>query len=410
MDGDEVYIVESNFTNNRAIQGGAGFIDGVKSYVEDSLFEENYATHNDLRFPVTSVLENVPTEGGAVHIYGENINIISTEFIKNHANAEDASEASTGGGAIYVEGKNATISESKFSENTALRDGAVFIVVDGTNVVDSNFTANSVFNYDDTQGMGGAIYIENAQNTDISGYAFENNTASINGGAVNWHESCTDGKIIDSTFNNNSAEVNGGAVFWDGKEGTIENSNFTDNTAVLGGALYWSAIGGEISGSRFISNDADYGGAIYLENTNNQIKLSIKDSHFENNTAVYDGGAINWNNGYRVDMNKDTFVNNTAVRGGAVFIEGMDGTIANSDFTLNEAILGGAAYLNNDALTVSGSNFDYNNAVQGGAVYIGGSNDKISNSNFNYNNATYTLRLDTSKDKNKTKGGAIYCW
>ena len=656
LDGDMVYVIGSNFTDNRAVQGGAGYIDGVDSFVENSTFKDNYATHNDLRFPVSSVLQNMPTEGGAVHIFGENINIKSSEFDNNHANAMAGTENSTGGGAIYVQGKNASISESKFNANSALKGGAIFIIVNETDVVDCNFTANSVFNYDLNEGFGGAIYLEDAHDTNILGSTFIDNTASINGGAIDWHEGCTDGQIVGCEFINNTARANAGAVFWFGNKGIIKDSNFTNNRAngtekcimgnsgdggaimwtgsygsvenciftdnyakdhggavflrgvegradctnnsfkdsifennvagsnggaidwhygasngriensvfnnntahrsagalfwnghdgviygsnftnnrvvgdnpssagkggdggaviwlgsngladecifinnsapknggavylessslgdssntifynsyfanntagvdggainwnegsekgrirnsafdnnyaknnggavswtghnglimdsnftnnsadVNGGAVSWSGLFGKVQDSRFISNNASNGGAIFLEHCahGDKIEVVVTDSYFENNTATFDGGAINWNNGRIVDMTGLELISNTANRGGAIFTNGTDGRIIASYFQYNEAILGGGLYSNNNDLRTIGSEFDHNNAVQGGAAYIKGNNGLISESNFYYNNATYTLRIDTGRDKNKTKGGAIY--
>ena len=656
LDGDEVYVLDSNFTNNRAVQGGAGYIDGIGSFVENSTFKDNYATHDDLRFEVTDILRNIPTEGGAIHIFGENINIKSSEFDNNQANAKTSTENSNGGGAIYVKGQNATISESTFNENSALKGGAIVIIVNETDIVDCNFTANSVFNYDITQGFGGAVYLEDAHNTDILGSTFIDNTASINGGAIDWHEGCTDGQIVGCEFTNNSASANAGAVFWFGNEGIIKDSNFTNNRAngtekcimgnsgdggaimwtgsygtvenclftdnyakdhggavflrgvegradctnntfkdsifennvagsnggaidwhdgasngrienslfnnntahrsagalfwngydgvitgsnftnnkvigdnpssagkggdggaivwlgpngladecifinnsaprnggavylessslgdssntvfsnsyfanntagvdggaidwsegsekgrvrnsvfdnnyaknnggavswsghnglimdsnftnnsanVNGGAVYWSGLFGKVQDSRFISNNASNGGAIFLKHCEHGDKMEVvvTDSYFENNTATFDGGAINWNDGRIVNMDGLELISNTANRGGAIFTNGTDGRITDSYFHDNVAILGGGLYSNNDGIRTITSEFDHNNAVQGGAAYINGNNGLISESKFTYNNATYTLRLDTSRDKNKTKGGAIY--
>ncbi|MBQ9025488.1 MAG: DUF11 domain-containing protein, partial [Methanobrevibacter sp.] len=410
LDGNDVYIVDSNFTDNRAIQGGAGYIKGNDSFVEGSLFKENYATHDDLRFPVSSVLQNMPTEGGAIHIYGENININSSEFNNNKACAESDAETSTGGGAIYVEGKNATVSDSKFNANSALKGGAIFIIVNETKVIGSNFTDNSAFNFDDeTKGVGGAIYLENAHNSEIIESNFVNNTASINGGAINWNECADNGRIENSVFENNTASEDGGAVFWTGYEGIISESNFTTNTANRGGAVFWTGHDGKIQDSRFISNNATQGGAVFLQHDakGENIGMNIENSYFENNTASEDGGAINWHDGNNVNIVDSTFVQNTAKRGGAVFINATDGGVNGSGFTYNEAILGGAVYLNNERLTISKDDFDYNNAVQGGAIYMAADNNKVDGSNFNYNNATYTLRVNGT-DNRKTKGGAIY--
>ena len=92
-------------------------------------------------------------------------------------------------------------------------------------------------------------------NTTFSNSRFENNSAAVNGGAIDWHDGATNGKIEDSSFVNNSAKANGGAVYWFGTNGTIEGSNFTDNRALgtatgpygesgCGGAVIWTGSNG----------------------------------------------------------------------------------------------------------------------------------------------------------------------
>ena len=409
LEGENTNIINSNFTDNRAIQGGSGYIAGKYSLIEESQFNENYATHDGLRFPVSTVLQNTPTKGGAIHIIGENINISSSEFTQNEAVAT-SEKNSIGAGAIYIEGNYATINGSAFTDNTALKGGAIMVAINHTHIYDCNFTENSAFNYGAVGGLGGAVYLENASDSDFERCIFVNNNASVNGGAIDWHEGSSEGKILSSSFEDNSAKNNGGAVFWAGHDGMISDSNFTLNTADKGGAVFWGGMNGKINNSRFISNNASQGGAIYLQNCTHgsNINIDIEESYFENNTATNEGGAVNWNSGTGVDIKKSTFINNTANLGGAIFITGSDGEVIDSLFALNEAILGGAVYLNNKDLTVTSSDFEYNNAIQGGAIYMAGVNDEINNCNFNYNNATYNLRLNTSESDKKTKGGAIY--
>lgn len=507
LEGDDTNIIGSNFTNNRAVIGGVGYIDGVDSLVDKSQFKDNYATHDGLRFEVNDDLKKIPTTAGAINIIGEHINISSSNFVNNKAVATHKDD-SIGAGAIYVEGNNATIFNSTFDQNTALKGGAIFIVVNNTNVYECNFTNNSAFNFTNMQGLGGAIYLENATDSEFVKCNFKDNTASVNGGAIDWHEGCVDGAIDECSFTDNSAASNGGALFWFGEGGIIKNSNFTNNRAngtvscvmgnsgdggaimwtgsngtvdnciftdnyakAHGGAVYlravpgradcynnsfinskfednradidggaihfndgadlgniksssftnnsaknnggavcWNAHDGSIIDSNFTENTASNGGAVYLQDSSlgEDLNLFIKDSYFEKNTAVNDGGAINWNDGKSLHISTSEFVNNTAKRGGAAFVKGESAdVISTSNFTYNEAVLGGAVYLNGPNNGIDNSNFNYNYAVQGGAIYIDSNGNKISTSNFNYNNATYDIRV-TKGDDYKTKGGAIY--
>ena len=400
LNGDKTNIIDSNFTDNRAIQGGVGYIDGSDSLVENSKFNENHATHTDLRFPVTSALTDMRTEGGAIHIIGENIKITSSEFNNNIADAEDASEKSFGGGAVYIEGRNATISNSTFDNNTALKGGAIFVSINETNITGCNFTDNSAFNYNADQGLGGAVYLQNAQDTEIKKSRFVNNVAGVNGGAVYWGENCSDGKISDSIFEENSANENGGAVFWKSSHGTIINSNFTYNNATLGGAVYVeAAIDITILGSAFANNDAINGGAVYWNET--CMATEISDSTFDNNSANENGGAVFWN-GMGGNLEKSNFTSNNATRGGAVYWSCLEGEISGSRFISNNATLGGAIFLENGTLgeaigiTITDSYFETNTAVDGGAIY------------WNKGTSVYIKESTFTENTADSRGGAVF--
>ena len=399
LNGDKTRIIDSNFTDNRAIQGGVGYIDGSDSLVEKSKFNDNYATHTDLRFP-SSALTDIPTEGGAIHIIGENIKITSSEFDNNIADAEDASEKSFGGGAVYIEGRNATISNSTFDNNTALKGGAIFVSINETNITGCNFTDNSAFNYNADQGLGGAVYLQNAQDTEIKKSRFVNNVAGVNGGAVYWGENCSDGKISDSIFEENSANENGGAVFWKSSHGTIINSNFTYNNATLGGAVYVeAAIDITILGSAFANNDAINGGAVYWNET--CMATEISDSTFDNNSANENGGAVFWN-GMGGNLEKSNFTSNNATRGGAVYWSCLEGEISGSRFISNNATLGGAIFLENGTLgeaigiTITDSYFETNTAVDGGAIY------------WNKGTSVYIKESTFTENTADSRGGAVF--
>ena len=448
FEGNTISVTDSNFTNNRAIQGGVGYIAGEDSLVENSIFNENYATHTDLRFTLTSELMDMPTEGGAIHIIGENIKITSSEFNDNVADAQSVDEESIGGGAVYIEGRNATISNSTFDNNAALRGGAMYINIEETKVIGCNFTDNSAFNYNADQGLGGAVYLQNAQDTEIKKSGFVNNIAGVNGGAVYWGENCSYGIIGDSTFNENSANENGGAVFWKSDEGTIDNSNFTSNNATLGGAVYVNADWITISGSNFKLNTANNGGAVYV----NATWITISDSNFDNNSANENGGAVFWKGQNGVILNSNftlneatkggavywacsclengeisgsRFISNNATFGGAIFLEHetepIEIKITESYFETNTAVDGGAIYWNNGyGVNIIGSNFTKNTAdSRGGAVFVNGTYGEITDSQFTFNEAILGGAVYLNNEElivsgsdfttnNAVQGGAVY--
>ncbi|MBQ6344754.1 MAG: hypothetical protein IJH63_08100, partial [Methanobrevibacter sp.] len=398
LEGDNTNIIDSNFTKNYAIKGGVGFIDGSQSLVKGSIFEENQATHDGLRYSLNENLTKMPTTAGAIHIVGENINITLSNFTNNDAVAANPTN-SIGAGAVYVEGNNASITECNFDSNTAIKGGAIFIVVNNTDVIDCNFTGNSVSNFTFMEGLGGAIYLENATDSDFIRCNFINNTASINGGAINWFEGCVDGQITECTFINNSAASNAGAIFWFGEGGIIQDSNFTNNrangtaqcmmgNAGDGGAIMWTGSDGTLNNCIFEDNRAkDRGGAVFLRGVPGRADCNnntFVDSKFINNTADVNGGAVTWDEGATDGkIENSLFEDNSAkANGGAVFWYGRSGTIQSSNFTGNrangtaqgtygESGMGGAVIWTGSDGIVDDCIFENNYAAKnGGAVYL----------------------------------------
>ena len=437
-------VIGSNFTNNRATgknsttlagveyggDGGAIVWLGPIGLVDNSIFINNSApkrggavyleashlgTSENTSFTNCQFINNTAgINGGAIdwHEGAVNGKIENSSFVNNTAGAN--------GGAVLWRGVNGIIINSNFTNNKAIGNTTGYYgnSGDGGAVMwtgSNGFVGNCTFENNYAANNGGAVHIHNitaggSSHIDFVNSKFVNNTAAANGGAVYWHEDSSYGKVINSTFDNNTAGVDGGAIYWCGHYGSVEGSNFTNNTANYGGAIYWSGTYGNITDSRFINNNATDGGAVFLTKCvhENDIKITVDGSYFEQNTASRDGGAINWNDGSNVKVTSSQFANNTANRGGALFINGTNGLIKTANFTANEAIHGGAVYLNNEGLTLTESNFTENAAIQGGAIYVGAEKDIIANSSFNNNNATYNLRVNTTNNKNKTKGGAIY--
>ena len=73
-----------------------------------------------------------------------------------------------------------------------------------------------------------------------------------NGGAINWDGE--NGSINNSNFKNNTAE-DGGAIYLEGSYGTLRNCNFINNQATEeGGAILWYGDNGKITYCNFTNN------------------------------------------------------------------------------------------------------------------------------------------------------------
>ncbi len=153
---------------------------------------------------------------------------------------------------------------------------------------------------------GGAISAKDAPEPDysyatlsVSGSTFYENTATANGGAIDFYSEYGYSTISNSTFTNNTATANGGAIDFYLEYGylAISNSTFTNNTAANGGAidLYLEYGYLAISNSTFTNNSADeYGGAIMATSAAyTSSYCDITDSNFTGNYSENGrGGAI----------------------------------------------------------------------------------------------------------------------
>ena len=197
------------------------------------------------------------------------------------------------GGAIDTYGGTITISGVTFNDNQAAYGGAInnadgdwsavtFATVTGTvNVTGSTFTDNAA-----TAGSGGAIDNSGAgahATLSVTGSTFTGNDADGTGTTQG------DGGAIDNGDESGSI----GAL-------SVTTSTFTSNVAARGGGAIDSGDGGGdgaaaspgVTLSSFVSNSAEDGGAIDNGDYGGSGSLTVGNSIFNTNTAIFDGGAI----------------------------------------------------------------------------------------------------------------------
>ena len=383
----KVTIIDCNFLNSNAQgSGGAVAFATSESYVENTKFINNTAdvnggavfikstngNNNDhTGFDICTFINNTAgRNGGAVDWSAGATN----GYIKNSIFTNNTAQRS--GGAVYWNGHYGTISNTNFTHNNATGkvidgigggDGGAVLWIGSHGIINNN----CYFNDNYAAYRGGAIFLhgdetENCTNTTVDSCVFKYNVAGINGGAIDWQKGAHDGMLSNSLFINNTAYRSGGAVFWFGTNGTIKDSNFTNNTALgivnytdsygnityggYGGAVIWTGSTGDVINSRFIGNEAKYnsatnsggcGGAVYLQGSSlgGCSNTTFNTCIFISNIAGTNGGAIDWHEGAHDGLVEYCiFINNTAKRSaGAVFWNGHNGTIKYSRFTNNRA-------------------------------------------------------------------------
>ena len=344
------------------------------------------------------------------------------------------------GAGIFVAGSDFTVSDCVFDKNTAFgkgnmtpnnNNGAAIVVTDTgkdiTGVITgSNFTNNKA-------QYGGAIYICEG-NIAISDSLFENNSADVEGGAIDI-DSAINNPIVtveNSKFVNNtpqaihnSKELHLGIETFTDLQNAIglvdgiltldsdiamtddEAANFVNgviinkNIRIDGkghtidaknlGRIFkinnWCDV--TLTNVTLTNGNATVGGAIY-----NFGNLDLVHVNFVNNTAKYGGAIMNYD--YGLVLDDSTFTNNTAKIGGAIYNSEDCFVVDNSTFTNNTAKIGGAIYNYGIGFVVGNSTFMNNSAADGaGAILNGGRGFVVGNSTFANNTAT-------------SKGGAIY--
>jgi hypothetical protein len=344
---------------------------------------------------------------------GETCRFIEVDLLTREANLTIESVdiwsfgSSGDGGAIHASGTGSLVLDGvKVRECTAAGSGgALFFDGNGTGpgvggrgtndfgiggsltIRDSTFT-------DNTAGTdGGAVACMYVEYADVSGSAFSENSAVVQGGAIGFNPSTlveawgwgvrisSEFKVQDSTFSMNTA-LDAGAIWVIQTEAVhLSGMSCTAHSAKVGrgGCVEITIVNDfAVSSSTFEDNEAPTGegGAIGIVYVNNTI---IDTSTFRRNRAGMEGGAIynmgTWSPVYNNMKITDSIMeaNNASVQYGGVG--------------------GGGVYTRriND-IVIERTTFHANRAKDGAGVWVDGAVEKtsVSDSTFTNNRATAT--------------------
>ena len=303
-----IQIQETNFTRNRADQGGAIDVD-MYSYlrITNCTFEDNRANHGGAIF-------------GGFDLICE---IIGSQFLKNSASQQ--------GGAINVQtNANLLITNSRLERNFIDTDTGGRIVLAfnvKSNIRETNFTGNSAPN------TAGALMVYSQTDCHVEWCIFHSNTANTVGGAV--VISIRSSLRIENTNFTNNNSTDGGAIGIDVNcKLHTEMCNYWENVAKqTGGAITLS--GGAtaiIESCLFLSNHAVNGGAVNINPAHDPF---VRATFFFRNVASDRGGAITINGAANAIIDNITCVGNQSPRGGCLYIDSVTLTLNNSNISEN---------------------------------------------------------------------------
>ena len=372
-------------------------------------------------------------DGGALYLLkSSNIHIIGCQFRGNKAaylNPLDVvSEGyfiyggNLGGGAIAITKSSDIIIENcQFIRNNLLGNkkeigGGAMTIFSSKNIIIHNciFSKNTIM----TNERGGALFILQSQEINISNTLFENN---INNGLTSNGENLT--------------PYGGGAVsISKSKFVTIMNSNFlyNRNTNTDGGALLIYKSSNTIIRKSLFSGNLNfrYGGHVMINKLSGS--LLLEESQFYNGYSVIGGGGLAM---ISTTINTDIVIlncqifNNTCIEkgGGGIYLNQVQGKIyfvgtnfTNNtlpDFTKTEDTVvylnkGGGAYIENSTAIMEFEDCHWNGNFGnfgGGAMYFEDSCDG-SLISMNRNSFMYNMVANTSNDTvlgSNANGGAI---
>ena len=454
-----IKITNSKFINNSAdVEGGAIDINTLngnpKVTISGSKFINNSAplggailNIKDLTVKGSTFINNTPNTifngvgaGGNLNLnirtftdLQNAIGLVTGTLTLNQNIAMTAKEAANFTNGITIN-KDITI-DGKGHTIDAKNLGRIFSIGEGFTVTLTNATL-----INGKADKGGAIY--NDGSLTLSDVKLSDNAADSYGGAVfNNGHLVVGNSVFDSNdvLNRGSASVDyGGAAIYNWYDGvlTVSGSNFTNNIKnykngdCLVGAV--ATIGNAtVIGSNFVNNSGRWGGAISAtgaELRKNSSTLTVSNTIFKDNSALYAGAVYIWGSNYNIA--DCVFDNNTAFgkgnmtpnnnNGGALvvsqvsrFNEPITGTISGSKFINNKAQYGGAAYFNKGFVTITDSVFENNVATaEGGAVDFSHASVKdlvvsINNSSFVGNKAPVAGAIFTNVDSKITNSNFI---
>jgi len=282
-DDDTVSISNSTFSENTSNTGGAVYFSSVNTVnISNSTFENNTAQEDGgaIVYINTDGIGGVFTmedstcknnesnweDGGCLWVKGNESELDGEVKIKNTSFSGNIAESF--GGAVFTQALNVSFSsDTSFDGNTSgsygggyagYNPGTVTLSID-----DTEFTNNE-------SETGGGLWVTYFETVSISQSVFDDNTANVSGGALNF-DGITTAKMDTSTLSNNRGGQ-GGGISATGS-GTLELTNLlfyknmATDTAGGGGAISnTDLVEMHVSNSTFSENSAlNYGGAIYID-------------------------------------------------------------------------------------------------------------------------------------------------
>ena len=218
-------IEGATFSNNRTNNTGGGnggaiaIEQGATLTIRDSAFTNNVAQNS--------------SNGGAIALMGGTAGGTTLDV----SNVLFASNTALGiGGAIFANtaGSRVIVNSATFANNTARTTGGGAIAIQQTGSLAPTFDLNNVTFTGNTSVAGGALWMNTGASGSIANATFTANSASGNGGAIDFAAPSTL-TLTNASFYDNITGANGGAIFMSGNNSALTINTTTGNIARIAG-------------------------------------------------------------------------------------------------------------------------------------------------------------------------------
>ena len=298
-DGGSFTVTDCSFSSNVAShdEGGAMRVYASHLTLFRSVFDNNSASTKGGAVYVTGTVtanwsnftNNRADNGGALYVYA-----VSTQLSVSHGYFKNNTASNGSGGAIFNDGQtdtNVSLVDSTFEYNSAASCGVlsidIYIFHSILNLIGSTFSYNMAMG----QSVGGGVVCVKDASISVINSTFSHNSAALHAGVMYVDDSVL--KVERSLFISNLAKDNGGVMYTNTSSTnyTINLSSFVNNTAgdsggmmFIGRALSWVSMERSSCGHNSAVNR---GGVVAIYGSN----LVINETNVFNNTARF-GGAV----------------------------------------------------------------------------------------------------------------------
>ncbi len=317
--------------------------------------------------------------GSAEYATGAIAEVIHCTFTNNHAVKQTVGTSKACGGAIYLDRRSEmTVTDSTFNGNTAQLEGGALYASGESKLTVKNCTIDGSV----SEKHGGAITVRSSY-FDMENSTVTNSQCANNGGAIyvsynSNREMNSKVNITGCTISGNSTTGGYGGAIYATKRTlenehpvlTIKDTDFNNNSAINGaGALYMaSKLEAYLKNVNFNGNTAleGKGGVLY---TSGGI-LEYDTGNLVGNSSSGNGGALDIEGSAVVVLNNLTATNNSGASGGFMYTKGATVTLYNSVLNNNIASGSGGAIYSLAALSVYDTTFDGNQAASNGGAVV----------------------------------------